>query len=223
MTFVAHCTGLKGGSISPRLLAPIHFIAPFDYLTNVTLQTWGSRNFQPFVLYLSPPTWQSEATCIRHVTELMKMRLIVTCKNLWAWCRSMRDLRQKEKKKKLPQNKPSRDEPCLPRCNTSSMVGSADPRSMAALTQFICSAMRTFWPRLCCMCFFVIVFFLLKPWKFNKTTMGGRSGHRRDITPGQARLVTARFVLRQLLFSFWRKSLILCSRSIAVSDSRVEC
>ena len=34
----------------------------------------------------------------------------------------------------------------------------------------------------------------------NKTTMGGRSGHRRDIKPGQARLVTARFVLRQLLF-----------------------
>ena len=39
--------------------------------------------------------------------------------------------------------------------------------------------------------------------------MSGRSGHRRDITPGQARLVTARFVLRQLLFfSVWRKSLI---------------
>jgi len=36
----------------------------------------------------------------------------------------------------------------------------------------------------------------------NKTTMGGRSGHRRDITPGQARLVTALFVLRQLLFFF---------------------
>ena len=36
----------------------------------------------------------------------------------------------------------------------------------------------------------------------NKTTIGGRSGHRRDITPGQARLVTARFVLRQLLFFF---------------------
>ena len=36
----------------------------------------------------------------------------------------------------------------------------------------------------------------------NKSTMGGRSGHRRGITPGQARLVTARFVLRKLLFSF---------------------
>jgi len=36
----------------------------------------------------------------------------------------------------------------------------------------------------------------------NKTTMGSRSGHRRDITPGQARLVTARFVLRQPLFFF---------------------
>jgi len=55
----------------------------------------------------------------------------------------MRDFPQKEKKK-LPQNKPSRDEPCLPRCNTSSMVGSADPRNMAALTQFISSAMRIF-------------------------------------------------------------------------------
>jgi len=33
--------------------------------------------------------------------------------------------------------------------------------------------------------------------------MGGRSGHRRDITPGQGRLVTARFVLRQLLFFFF--------------------
>jgi len=32
--------------------------------------------------------------------------------------------------------------------------------------------------------------------------MGGLSGHRRDITPGQARLVTARFVLRRLFFSF---------------------
>ena len=73
-------------------------------------------------------------------------------------CR-MRDFRQKEKKRKLPQKKPSRDEPCLRRCNTSSMVGSADPRNMAALTQFISSAMRTFWPRLCCTCFcsFVVV------------------------------------------------------------------
>jgi len=69
----------------------------------------------------------------------------------------MRDFRPKEKKK-LPQNKPSRDEPCLPRCNISSMVGSADPRNMAALTQFISSAMRTFWPRLCYTCFFVAVF-----------------------------------------------------------------
>jgi len=33
--------------------------------------------------------------------------------------------------------------------------------------------------------------------------MGGRSGHRRGIAPGQARLVTARFVLRQLLFFFF--------------------
>jgi len=65
----------------------------------------------------------------------------------------MRDFRQKEKKK-LPQNKPSCDEPCLPRCNTSSMVGSADPRNMAALTQFISSAMRTFWPWLRCVFFF---------------------------------------------------------------------
>jgi len=36
----------------------------------------------------------------------------------------MRDLRQKEKKK-LPQNKPSRDESSLPRFNISSMTGSA--------------------------------------------------------------------------------------------------
>jgi len=36
----------------------------------------------------------------------------------------MRDFRQKEKKK-LPQNKPSRDESSLPRCNISSMAGSA--------------------------------------------------------------------------------------------------
>jgi len=49
---------------------------------------------------------------------------------------TMGDFRQKEKKK-LPHNKPSRDEPCLSRCNTSSMVLSADPRNMAALTQFI--------------------------------------------------------------------------------------
>jgi len=39
--------------------------------------------------------------------------------------------------------------------------------------------------------------------------MDGWFGHRRDITPGQARLITARSVLRQLLFfSFCRKSLI---------------
>jgi len=115
----------------------------------------------------------------------------------------MRNFRQKEKKK-LPQNKPSRDEPCLPRCNTSSMVGSADPRNMAALTQFISRAMRTFWPWLCCTCF--LLFFSPQTVKINKSTMGGRSGHRRNITSGQARLVTARFVLRKLLF-FWRKSL----------------
>ena len=36
----------------------------------------------------------------------------------------MRDFRQKEKKK-LPQNKPSRDESSLPRCIISSMAGSA--------------------------------------------------------------------------------------------------
>ena len=35
----------------------------------------------------------------------------------------MRDFRQK--KKKLPQNKPSRDESSLPRFNISSMTGSA--------------------------------------------------------------------------------------------------
>jgi len=64
----------------------------------------------------------------------------------------MGDFRQKEKKK-LPQNEPSRDEFSLSRCNTSSMFGSADPRNMAALTQFLSSAMRTFWARLCCMRF----------------------------------------------------------------------
>jgi len=37
----------------------------------------------------------------------------------------MRDFRQKEKKKKLPQNKPSRDESGLLRFNISSMAGSA--------------------------------------------------------------------------------------------------
>jgi len=58
-------------------------------------------------------------------------------------CTTMRDSTKKKEKKKS-QNKPSRDEPCLPRCNTSSMVVSADPRNMAALTQFISSAMRTF-------------------------------------------------------------------------------
>ena len=110
----------------------------------------------------------------------------------------MRDFRQKEKKN-LPQNKPSRDEPCLPRCNTSSTVVSADPRNMAALTQFISSAMRSFWPWLCCTCFCCCFFSLNRD---NKTTKGGRSGCRRDITSGQARLVTARFVLRQLLFFF---------------------
>jgi len=36
----------------------------------------------------------------------------------------MRGFRKKEKKK-LPQNKPSRDESSLPRCNISSMAGSA--------------------------------------------------------------------------------------------------
>ena len=71
---------------------------------------------------------------------------------------------KKKKKKKLLQNKPSRDEPCLPRYNTSSMVVSADARNMAAFTQFISSAMRTFWPWLCCTCFFVVVF-SLKPWQ----------------------------------------------------------
>jgi len=110
----------------------------------------------------------------------------------------MWDFSQKEKKK-LPQNKPSRDEPCLPRCNTSTMVGSADPRNMAALTQFISSAMRTFWPRLCCTWFFVV--FSPQTVTINKATMGGRSGQTRD-TPGQAKLSTARFVLRQLLFFF---------------------
>ena len=51
---------------------------------------------------------------------------------------------------------------------------------------------------------FVILFFVFSPLTviINKTTMGDRSGHRRDITPGQARLVTARFVLRQLHFFF---------------------
>jgi len=75
----------------------------------------------------------------------------------------MRDFRQKEKKK-LPQNKVSRDEPCLPRCNTSSTVGSAEPRNMAALTQFISSAMGTFWPWLCCTCL-LLLFFPLKQWQ----------------------------------------------------------
>jgi len=56
---------------------------------------------------------------------------------------SMGDFGQKEKKK-MPQNKPGRAEPCLPRCNTSSMVGSADPRNVATLIKFISSAMRTF-------------------------------------------------------------------------------
>jgi len=114
----------------------------------------------------------------------------------------MRDFRQKEKKeeKKSPLNKSSRNEPCLPGCNTSSTVGSADPRNMAALTQFISNATRTFWPWLCCTGFFVAVF--SQTVTINKTTMCGRSGHRRDITPGQARLVTARFVLRQLPFFF---------------------
>ena len=52
---------------------------------------------------------------------------------VYSWCRRrgllcsnrpMRDFRQKEKKK-LPQNKPSRDESSLPRCNISSTAGSA--------------------------------------------------------------------------------------------------
>ena len=68
----------------------------------------------------------------------------------------IRDFHQKEKKK-LPQNKPSRNEPCLPGC-TQSTVGSANPRNIAAWTQFISSAMRTFWPWLCCTCFFFVVF-----------------------------------------------------------------
>jgi len=71
----------------------------------------------------------------------------------------MRDFRQKYKKK-LPQNKPSRDESSLPRCNTSSIVVSADPRKMAALKQFISSAMRTFWPWLLYVFFVVVVFSL---------------------------------------------------------------
>jgi len=71
-----------------------------------------------------------------------------------------------KRKKKSPQNKPSRNEPSLPGCNTSSMVGSVDPRNMAALTHFIKSAMRTLWPLLCCACFFL--FFLLKPRQLTK-------------------------------------------------------
>jgi len=80
----------------------------------------------------------------------------------------MRDFRQKEKQK-LPQSKLSCDEPCLARSYTSSMVGSAEPRNMAALTQFISSAMGTFWPWLCC------AFFSPSPqtMTINKTTMGG--------------------------------------------------
>jgi len=109
----------------------------------------------------------------------------------------MRDFRQKEKKNKLPQNKPSRDEPCLTRCNTSSMVGSADPRNMAALTQYYStSAVCVFFGRGYVVSVFLLFFSLNRD---NKKTMGSRSGHRRDIKPGQARLVTARFVLRQLL------------------------
>jgi len=65
----------------------------------------------------------------------------------------------------MPQNKPSRDESCLSRCNTWSMVGSADPRNMAALTQFISSAMRIF-GRGYGVCVFCCCFFsILKPWK----------------------------------------------------------
>jgi len=51
-----------------------------------------------------------------------------------------------KRKKNWPQNKPSHDEPCLSLGYASSMVGSADPTNMVALTQFISSAMRTFWP-----------------------------------------------------------------------------
>jgi len=47
----------------------------------------------------------------------------------------MRDFRQKEKKK-LPQNKPSRDESSLPRCNISSMAGPAAHGCFVNLSRF---------------------------------------------------------------------------------------
>jgi len=111
-------------------------------------------------------------------------------------------LRQKEKKKKLPQNKLTVTSPACPGLIPRPWLDQPDPRNMAALTQFISSAMRAFWPWLCCTCFF----FRPETVTINKTTMGGRSGHRRDITPGQATLVTARFVLRQLLFFLFGRS-----------------
>ena len=119
----------------------------------------------------------------------------------------MRDFRQKETNK-LPQNKLSRDEPCLARCNTSSMVVSADPRNMAALTQFISSAMRTFWPWLCCTCF-LLLFFLLKPWQLTKQPWAADPAiddilHRGRLDSSRLGLFWGNF-----FFSFWRKSLIL--------------
>jgi len=119
-----------------------------------------------------------------------------------------RDFRQKEKMK-LPQNKPSRDESSLPRCNTSSMVGSADPRNMVALTQFISSAMRTFWAWLCCTClFFLLLFYLLKPWQCTKQPWAADPAideilHRGTLDSSRLGLFWGNF-----FFSFWRKSLI---------------
>ena len=114
-----------------------------------------------------------------------------------------------KRKKRLPQNKPSRDEPCLSRCNTSSMVVSADPRNMAALTQFISSAMRVFWPWLCCTCFFVVVFSPItvttkQPWAADPAI---------DEILDRGRLDSSRFGLFWgNFFSFWRKSLSVNGR-----------
>jgi len=104
----------------------------------------------------------------------------------------MRDFRQKEKKE-LPQNKPSRDESSLPRCNISSMAGSAAhgcfvnchglrrKKNTYNITKAKNYALHCWWTVLESPC-------SLDP------------KHGRGITPGQAGLVTARFVLSQLLF-----------------------
>jgi len=120
----------------------------------------------------------------------------------------MRDFRQKEKKKKLPQNKPSLDDSSLPRCNISSMAGSAthgcfvnchglrrkkqQQKNTYNITTVKNYALHCWWTVLKPPCSF---YRLIQPWTRYYSGVG-RARH------GSVCFEATSF------FSFWRKSLI---------------